>query len=174
MSSGQRLSKKLEQIFPIILFLILAAIVLAFINNRKGEKFNDLDENKNSILPTIIFDEKLCEVEDKENFLKNLEVDIPTYTEILTIETECDSNDYPGEVIRLNIKEAYSYLTFALEKDLPILGWENIKSQNLSTDDESKMQIIAVKKEDKLHVEVRSVDITSEGKTSITYKRNNE
>ena len=174
MSSDQRLSKKIEQIFPIILFLILVAIVLFFINNSKGENVSELNENTNSIIPTIVFDETLCEVVDKDNYLKTLEVDLPTYSEILSIEAECDPNDYPGDVIRLNIKEAYSYLTFALEKDLPILGWENVKSQNLSTDNESKAQIIAEKAEETLHVEVRSVEITAKGKTSITYKRNNE
>lgn len=173
MSSDQRLSKKIEQIFPIILFLILSAIVLVFINNRKGEAEGNI-ENTNPVIPKIIFDETLCEVVDKDNYLKTLEVDLPTYSEILSIEAECDPNDYPGDVIRLNIKEAYSYLTFALEKDLPILGWESIKSQNLSTDSESKVQIIAEKAEETLHVEVRSVEITANGKTSITYKRNNE
>ncbi|MCA9379631.1 hypothetical protein KC675_00445 [Candidatus Dojkabacteria bacterium] len=162
-------SKKIEQIFPVILFLILSVLVIFFINNSKSDSKNDSDAEMIQVLPTVALAEELCKSEDLENALTTISPEIPTYEELISIETECNSDDYPGEVIRLNIKEAYSYLTFALEKDIPILGWNNLITTDVTEGETFKTQISANKPGKTLQILISSIDVTSEGETSITY-----
>jgi hypothetical protein len=169
MSTKKTLSKKIEKIFPVFLFIILGFLVLFFINTSKNSSTNYSDAEMIQVLPTVALAEELCKSEDLENALTTISPEIPTYEELISIETECNSDDYPGEVIRLNIKEAYSYLTFALEKDLPLLGWDNLITTDVTEGETFKTQISANKPGKTLQILISSIDVTSEGETSITY-----
>lgn len=169
MSSDQNISKRIEQIFPVLLFLILTTLVIFFINNRKLTTEENIISEPSIVIPTLVSEDKLCEIAEIETTLASIESELPTYEELLSIEGECNLDDYEGNVLRLNIKEAYTYLTFALEKDLPILGWENITSIDVSIGETSRTQITANRPGKNIQILVTSNDITSEGKTSITY-----
>ncbi|HRN86945.1 MAG TPA: hypothetical protein PKU78_01460 [Candidatus Dojkabacteria bacterium] len=174
MSSNQNISRRIEQIFPVLLFLILATLVMFFISNKKFKIEGTQQVEPTVAIPTIVEEELLCNVEQIETTLASIESELPTYEELISIEGECNLDDYEGNVLRLNIKEAYTYLTFALEKDLPILGWENITSVDVSNEDTSRTQITANRPGKNIQILVSSNDITSDGETSITYYIYNE
>ena len=174
MSSNRNTSKKIEQLFPVFLFLILATLVMFFISNKKNKLEETQQVEPTVVIPTILADEELCNVEQIETTLASIESELPTYDELLSMETECNPDDYEGNILRMNIKEAYTYLTFALEKDLPILGWENIASVDVSIGETSRTQMTANRPGKNMKILVSSTDITSEGETSITYYIYNE
>lgn len=174
MSSDKNIPKRIEQVFPVLLFIILATLVFFFINNRKLSNNDGNNIEPSIVIPTITTQEKLCEITEIETTLESIENDLPTYEELLSIEGECNPDDYEGDIVRLNVKEAYTYLTFALEKDLPILGWEDITTVDVSNGETSRTQISANRPGKNLQILVSSNDITSDGKTSITYYIYNE
>ncbi len=174
MSSDKNIPKRIEQVFPVLLFIILATLVVFFINNRKVTTEEDIIGEPTKVIPTMVSENKLCEITEIETTLASIESELPTYEELLSIEGECNLDDYEGNVLRLNIKEAYTYLTFALEKDLPILGWENITSVDVSNGETSRTQITANRPGKNIQILVSSNDITSDGETSIIYYIYNE
>lgn len=173
-------SKYIENILPVILFLILSSLVVFFINHQKDLRETVVVQSDPEPLleTTLTYDDTTvkrdsidCIVESPNKLPKNWPNDLPLFENQLTIESECSPNEYDNYIVIITYQESPSYLSFAFGQELKLNGWTDIKLTDLSDGKLEYTKISANKDDRQLFVELKgNSDTDGNTSTSITYR----
>lgn len=122
----------LKKLLPVLLLVILLFFVVILFSQHQRNKSpnsNLADNTTENEIKIPREDIKLerksqtCVVDDPQQLPQNWPSDLPTLENVIAIESRCLDDTPTGSQVKITVREAYSYLAFALTQDLKMYGW---------------------------------------------------